>query len=109
MGHPRYAARWDRRLRGDGDGFFDAAGLPGFGGADKGSEEGAGERAGGVRPLGVPLDADDPMIGRGELDGFDDVVLRGDGSYTEIVAGDADGLVVAGVDGLLVQRDALRA
>lgn len=108
------------------DGFFDAAGLPGRGGADEGGEEGAGESTLGVGALGVPLHGDDPMIGRGELDGFDNMVLGRDGGDAEVVSRDANGLVVAGIHllraerglpvrrtmvraGLLVPRTALRA
>ena len=44
------------------DGFFDFSGGPGLGGLDEGVEDGAGERAGVVGALGVPLDGDYEMI-----------------------------------------------
>jgi len=46
----------------------------------------------------MPLNSDDEVIGRVELDGLDDAVLGGDGDDAQIVADAMDGLVVAGVD-----------
>ena len=65
---------------------------------DKGGEDGAGEGAVIVGALGVPLNSDDEVLAGGELDGFDDVVLGGTGGDDEVVAGGADGLMVAGID-----------
>jgi hypothetical protein len=45
----------------------------------------------------VPLDGEDEVAGGGELDGFDDVVLGRAGGDEEVIAGGADGLVMAGV------------
>ena len=81
-----------------GDRLFDARRLPGAGCLDEGGEDGAGEGAHGVGALGVPLDGDDELVGRIELDGFDDAVGGGDGADAEVVADFVDGLVVAGVD-----------
>src|SRR6266851_228845 len=74
----------------------------GFG--DEAVEEGAGCGADVVAALGMPLDAEDEVGGgafggQAAFYGFDDGVLRAAGGYSEAVAGDADGLVVAGVDG----------
>jgi hypothetical protein len=79
------------------DGIVDAAGLPGFGGMDEDSEEGAGQGADGVGAFGVPLDSEDEVIGRVELNSFDDTVGGGDSSDAEVVACVMDGLMVAGV------------
>ena len=87
------------RALASGDGRFDAAGLPGLGRVDEGGEQGAGERAGNVGALGVPLHGDDVVIGGIELDGLDDAVGRRDGGDAEVVAWGVNGLVVAGVDG----------
>jgi hypothetical protein len=65
-------------------------------------EERAGESAGGVGALGVPLHGDYPMTGVVEFDRFDDSIGGGEGSDAEIVARGADGLVVAGVHDLCV-------
>ena len=69
-----------------GDGLFDAAGLPGLGGVDESFEEGAGQGADGVGAFGVPLDGEDEVIGRVELDSFDDTIGGGDGGDAEVVA-----------------------
>ena len=74
----------------------------GFG--DKAVEEGAGGEADVVAALGVPLDAEDEVGGGAfggltAFDGLDDGVLGAAGGDAEAVAGDADGLMVAGVDG----------
>jgi hypothetical protein len=44
------------------------------------------------------LDGDDKVLRCVELDGLDDSVLRGAGGDDEVIAGGADGLVMAGVD-----------
>ena len=74
----------------------------GFG--DKAVEEGAGGEADVVAALGVPLDAEDEVGGGAfggltAFDGLDDGVLGAAGGDAEAVAGDADGLMMAGVDG----------
>jgi hypothetical protein len=79
-------------------GFFDTGRLPCAGCLDEGGEEGAREGADGVGAFGVPLDGDHELIGRVELDGFDDSVVGGYGADAEIVADPADGLMVAGID-----------
>ena len=61
-------------------------------------EEIAAEGADVVGAFGVPLDGKDVVVATGELHGFDDAVFGGDGGDDEVVAGGADGLVVAGVD-----------
>ena len=76
-------------------------GVPGGGLGDEAGEEGAG---GGVvfeAALRVPLDAEGEGVAGcvgGVFDGFDDSVFGAAGGDAEAVAGDADGLVVAGVD-----------
>src|SRR5215469_16318775 len=85
-------------------GGVDGAGLPGCGLSDEALEDGAGGRADLIAALGVPLDSEDE-VGVGvvgilaALDGFDDVVLRAAGGDAQTVAGNPDGLMVAGVDG----------
>jgi len=99
-----------RTFRSGGGGWLvDAAGLPRFGGVDEGGEEGAGQGAGGVGALGVPLDGHYEVVGRIDLDSFDDAVGGGYCGDAEVVADFMDGLVVAGVHGLRVLRIALRA
>ena len=87
---------------------FDAAWGPGFRLVDEGVEEIAAEGADVVGALGVPLDGEDEVVTTGELYGLDDAVFGGDRGDDEVVAGGADGLVVAGVDaqarGRFVQR-----
>ncbi len=67
-------------------------------------EEGSGGGADVVAALGVPLDSEDEVVGGG-VEGlaafyrFDDSILGAAGGYSEVVARDAYGLVVAGVDG----------
>ena len=61
------------------DGFFYFSGGPGLGGLDEGVEDGAGEGGFVVAAFGVPLDGDYEMIGRIELDSFDDAVAGRDG------------------------------
>ena len=83
---------------------MDGAGGPGGGFGYEALEEGFGGGADVVAALGVPLDAEDEVgVGVGGVlaafDGFDDGVLGAAGGDAEAVAGDADGLVVAGVDG----------
>src|SRR5271155_3309873 len=92
-----------RRVR-SGDGGVDGAGDPGGGFGYESVEEGAGGWADVVAAFGMPLDAEDEVGGGafGSLaafDGFDDCVLRAAGGDAEAIARDADGLVVAGVDG----------
>jgi hypothetical protein len=85
-------------------GGIDGAGVPGGGFGDETIEEGFGGWADVVASLGVPLDAQDEVVSGG-IRGlaafycFDDAVLGATGRYAKVVAGDADGLVVAGVDG----------
>jgi hypothetical protein len=65
-------------------------------------EEGLGGGADVVAALRVPLDAEDEVMGVWGLAafyGFDDSVLRAAGGDAEAVAENADGLMVAGVDG----------
>lgn len=83
---------------------MDGAGGPDGGFGDKAVEEGAGGGADVVAALGVPLDSEDKvgvgaLGGLAALDGFDDGILRAAGGDAEAVAGDADGLMVAGIDG----------
>ena len=83
---------------------MDGARDPGGGFGDEAVEEGAGGRADVVAALGMPLDAENEVgggafAGLAAFDGFDDGVLRAAGGDAEAVAGDADGLMVAGVDG----------
>ena len=78
---------------GPSGGFFDEA-----------FEEGLGGWADVVAALGVPLDAYYVVGVRivgvlATFYGFDDCILWAAGGYAEAVAGDAYGLVVAGVDG----------
>ena len=92
-----------------GDYLVSYGGLDGAGGPCGGFVDEAGRRwlreAGDfVAALGVPLDAEDEMGGGvggvlAAFDGFDDGVLGAAGGDAEAVAGDADGLVVGGVDG----------
>jgi hypothetical protein len=89
--------------------IVDAAGLPGSCGMDESSEDGAGQGADRVGAFGVPLDGEDEVIGRVELDGFDDAIGGGDSGDAEVVAYLMDGLMVAGVDvGLRVLLGARR-
>ena len=87
-----------------GDGGVDWAGLPDGGFGDEAVEDGSGGGAGVVAALGVPLEAEDE-VGVGVVgalsafDGLDDGVLRAAGGDVQAVAGDGEGLVVAGVDG----------
>jgi hypothetical protein len=95
---------WRARGCGSGDGGMDGARDPGSGFGDEAVEEGAGGGADVVAALGMPLHAEDEVSGGAfgglaAFDGFDDAVLRAAGGDAEAVAGDADGLVVAGVDG----------
>ncbi len=74
----------------------------GFG--DETLEEGFGGGADVVAALRVPLDSEDEVVGvrvggLAAFYGFDDGILGAAGGYAEVVAGDSDGLVVAGVDG----------
>jgi hypothetical protein len=91
-------------LLGVRNGGVDGAGGPGGGFGDETIEEGARGRADVVTTFGVPLDSED-IVGGSAFSGltafncFDDGVLRAAGGDAETVAGDADGLVVAGVDG----------
>jgi hypothetical protein len=83
---------------------MDGAWDPGGGLGDKAVEEGAGGGADVVAALGVPLDTEDEMGGGSfgglaAFDRFDDGVLGTAGGDAQAVAGDADGLMVAGVDG----------
>ena len=83
---------------------MDGAGLPGGGFGDEAVEDGLGGGADVVAALGVPLEAEDEVGvavfgGLAAFDGFDDGVLGAAGGDAEAVAGDADGLMVAGVDG----------
>jgi hypothetical protein len=94
----------ERNLFKLGDGGVDGAGGPGGRFGDEAVEEGLGGGADVVAALGVPLDAEDEVVRGGvrgltAFDGFDDGVLRAAGGDAEAVAGNANGLVVAGVDG----------
>jgi len=86
-----------------GYGGGDDAGGPGGGFGDEAVEDGAGGGADVVAALGMPLDSEDEVgVAFGGLTafyGFDDGVLRAAGGDAEAVAGDADGLMMAGVDG----------
>ena len=82
-----------------GHGIADGAGLPRFRGVNEGGEERAGQGADNIGALGMPLNAEDEMIGRIELDCFDDAIGGRDGCDAKVVADLMDGLVVAGVDG----------
>ena len=77
---------------------------------DQAMEESAAGGADVVAALGVPLDAQEELGGSGmfhvehwvvggELDGFDDAVVRAASYDAQAVAGCSDGLMVAGVDG----------
>src|ERR1700734_1119707 len=92
------------RRSGGRDGGVDGAGLPGFGFSDEAVEEGARGGAEVIASLGMPLDTKDEVSGGAlgclpALDRFNDCVLWAPGGDAETVPGDADGLVVAGVDG----------
>ncbi len=83
---------------------MDGARDPGGGFGDEAVEEGAGCGTDIVAALGMPLDAEDEVGGGAfgglaAFDGFDDGVLRAAGGDAESVAVNADGLMVAGVDG----------
>jgi hypothetical protein len=83
---------------------MDGAGDPCGGFGNKAVEEGPGGGADVVAALGVPLDTEDEVGGGAfgglaAFDRFDDGVLGAAGGDAETVAGDADGLMVAGVDG----------
>ena len=52
-----------------------------------------------IAALGVPLDCQDEVARGVGFYGFDDGVLGAAGGDAEALAGDSDGLVVAGVDG----------
>src|ERR1035438_4094524 len=72
--------------------------LPDYGGLYKGGEDGSGEGALGVRPLGMPLHSKNKVLAGVEFDGFDYVIGRRDGADEQAAAGKFDGLVVRGVD-----------
>ena len=86
-----------------GYGGRDDAGGPGGGFGDEAVEDRAGGGADFIAALGVPLNAEDEVGvafgGLAALYGFDDGVLRAAGGDAEAVAGDRDGLMMAGVDG----------
>ena len=91
-----------------GYGGVDGAWGPGGGFGDEALEKGAGGWADVVAAFGVPLDSEDEVVrggiaavsaGLAAFYGFNNSVLRAASGYAEVVAGDADGLVVAGVDG----------
>lgn len=95
-----------RSLR-SGYGSMDRAGGPCARFGDEAVEEGTGGRADVIAALGMPLNSEDEvrLIG-GQASGslaafyrFDDSVLGTAGGDAEAIAGDADGLMVAGVDG----------
>ncbi len=91
-------------LRGSGDGGVDGAWGPGRSLRNESVKEGPGALAYVVAALGVPLDAQD-KVRRGSFAGlaalyrFDDTVLWASSGDAKAVSGDADRLVVAGVDG----------
>jgi hypothetical protein len=80
------------------DGLFDFSGGPGLGGFYEGMEDGATECGLVVGAFRMPLDGEDEVACGVEFDGFDDVVLGAASGDDEVVAGAADGLVVAAVD-----------
>src|ERR1700751_274943 len=87
-----------------GYGGVDGARDPGPGLGDEAVEEGTRRSADVVAALRVPLHAEDEVGGGAfggltTFDRFDDPVLRAAGGDAETVTGDADGLMVAGVDG----------
>jgi len=82
----------------------DGAGLPGFRLGDEAVEEGSGGGAQVVTALGMPLDTEDEVGGGafGGLSPFDclnDSILGAAGGDAKAVAGDADGLMMAGING----------
>ena len=68
-------------------------------GLDEGAEEGAGGFVVVEGALGVPLDGDDKVIGRGAFQGFDDAVVGAVSDRAKALAEGRGGLVVGGVDG----------
>lgn len=83
---------------------MDGAGGPGGSFGDEALEESFGGGADVVAAFGVPLDSEDEVMragirGLAAFYGFDDSILGTAGRNAEVVAGNADGLVVAGVDG----------
>ena len=52
----------------------------------------------GVSAFGMPLDPDDEVIGRIELDSLNYTIVRGDRADEQIVTGNAHRLVMAGID-----------
>ena len=77
---------------------------PNRGFRDEAVEESARGRADVVAALGVPLHAENEVGGGAfgglaAFDGFDDGILRAAGGDAESVAGNSDGLMMAGVDG----------
>src|SRR5438270_7772083 len=99
------AARQDlAALARSGDGGVDGTRNPGGGFGDEAVKQGAGGGADVVAALRVPLHTEDEVGGGAfggltTFDRFDDPVLRATGGDAQTVAGDADGLMVAGVDG----------
>ena len=86
------------------DGGVDGTRDPGGGFGDEAIEESARGGADVVAAFRMPLNAEDEVGGGAfgglsAFDGFDDGILRAAGGDAKAVAGDADGLVMAGVDG----------
>jgi len=82
----------------------DGAGGPGGGFSDETAEDRLGGEADVVTALGMPLDAEDEVGfgsfgGLATFDGFNNSVLGAAGGDAEAVAGNANGLMVAGIDG----------
>lgn len=78
-----------------GYGFFDSTGLPGLGGLDEGRKDRAGQSAVGAGTLRMPLNGNDKVGGRIQLNGLDYAVFRRHCTDKKIIAGNLDGLVVA--------------
>jgi hypothetical protein len=83
---------------------MDRARLPGDGFGYEAVEEGSRGGTDVVAALGMPLDTEDEVSAwivriLAAFDGLDDSVLRTSGGDAEAIARDADGLMVAGVDG----------
>ena len=80
---------------------MDRARLPGNGFGDEAMEESARGGTDVVAALRMPLDAEDKVGAVGSLTafhGFDDSVLRAASRDSKTVAGDADSLMMTGID-----------
>ena len=87
-------------------------GVPGGGFGDEAGEEGARGGVGFEAALGVPLHAEDERaawcVGACPSTASTDAVFGAAGGDAEAVAGDADGLVMAGIDGMRGSRFEVR-